>query len=80
MMTELPFVLLVLFAVPDGGPIVMETAQQFTSPLSCSMRAFIENDQVKDRTFVCVTRDHAAMLLSNQRQIQVGAAPKMPPN
>ncbi len=73
MMTELPFVLLVLFAIPGGGPIVMETTQQFTSPLSCSMRAFIENEQADDRTYVCVDRSHAQSLLANQRTIQLGA-------
>jgi hypothetical protein len=75
MMTELPFVLLVLFAMPNGNPIVMETTQQFSSPLSCSMRAFIENDEVYDRTYVCVSRGHAATLLENQRNIQLGAMP-----
>jgi hypothetical protein len=80
MMTDLPFVLLVLFAMPNGGPVVMETTEQFSSPLSCSMQAFIENEQVNDRTYVCVTRDRAEMLLASQRNIQLGAAPKTPPN
>ena len=72
MMTQLPFVLLVLFAIPGGNHVAMETAQQFSSPLSCSMRAFIENEQVKDRTYVCVSRDRAEMMLASQRTIQLG--------
>jgi hypothetical protein len=74
MMTQLPFVLLVLFAIPGDGHVVMETAQQFTSPLSCSMRALIENEGVDDRTYVCVSRNHAELLLANQRPVQLGAA------
>lgn len=62
-MPQLPYVLLVLFTMPNGGHSVMETAYQYDSPLSCSMRAFIENDRVDDRTYVCVTRSHAALLL-----------------
>jgi hypothetical protein len=63
MMSQLPYVLLVLFAMPDGSHTVMETAQQYESPLSCSMRAFIQNDPIKDRTYVCVTRSNAEILL-----------------
>jgi hypothetical protein len=74
MMTQLPFVLLVLFAIPGDGHLVMETAQQFSSPLSCSMRAFIENEDVNDRTYVCVSRSHAALLLADQRTVRLGAA------
>lgn len=66
-MSQLPYVLLVLFAMPDGGHTVMETAHQYDSPLSCSMRAFIENDQVEDRTYVCVTRGDAESLLQATR-------------
>lgn len=73
MMTELPFVLLVLFAMPGGGHSVMETVQQFDSPLSCSMRAFIESEHVDDRTYVCVTRYDAEKLLASMRPIQLGA-------
>ena len=68
MMTQLPYVLVILFSMPGGHHIVMETMQQYTSPLSCSMRAFIENEQVSDRTFVCVTRDHAMRLLNESRR------------
>ncbi len=67
-MSQLPYVLLVLFAMPDGGHAVMKTAQQYDTPLSCSTRAFIENDQVTDRTYVCVTRDDAESLLRTSRQ------------
>jgi hypothetical protein len=77
-MTQLPFVLLVLIGIPGGNQVAMETTQQFSSPLSCSMRAFIENEQVKDRTYVCVTRDRAEMMLTNQRTIQIGAADELP--
>jgi hypothetical protein len=57
----------------------METAQQFDSPLSCSMRALIESEQVDDRTYVCVTRVQAEKLLANSRPIYLGAiAPPSP--
>lgn len=77
MMSQLPYVLLVLFAMPDGGHSVMETAQQYDSPLSCSMRAFIENEHVKDRTYVCVTRGDAASLLrlAPQQALQANSVP-----
>lgn len=78
MMTHLPFVLVVLIGIPGGSQVVMETTQQFGSPLSCSMRAFIENEHVKDRTYVCVTRDRAEMMLTNQRHIQLGAVSGVP--
>ena len=67
-MSQLPYILLVLFAMPDGAHTVKETAQQYDSPLSCSMRAFIENDQVDDRTYVCVTRDDAKTILKTSRK------------
>ena len=78
MMTELPFVLLVLFAMPGGGHSVMETAQQFNSPLSCSMRAFIESEHVDDRTYVCVTRNDAEKLLASMRTVRLGAVATPP--
>lgn len=67
-MSQLPYVLLVLFAMPDGGHTVMKTTQQYDSPLSCSTRAFIENDQIADRTYVCVARDDAESLLRTSRK------------
>ena len=60
--------MLVLFAMPDGGHTVKETAQQYDSPQSCNVRAFIENDQTDDRTYVCVTRDGAKTLLQTSRK------------
>ena len=63
MMTTLPFVLVVLFTMDDGQISAMETMQQYSSPLSCSMRAFIESEQARDRTYVCMTRENAADLL-----------------
>jgi len=62
-MTQLPYVLVVLFSLNNGSVGVMDTAQTFNSALSCSMKAFIENESVKDRTYVCVTRDRAASLM-----------------
>lgn len=78
MMTQLPYVLLVLFAMPGGGHTVMETTQQYDSPLSCSMRAFIENEHVTDRTYVCVTRQHAETLLHPAQSMQLGATDTTP--
>ena len=80
MMTQLPYVLVILFSMPGGQHVVMETMQQYTSPLSCSMRAFIENEQVSDRTFVCVTREHAKRLLNESRPVRIGSAGEMPQN
>jgi len=76
MTAQLPYVLLVLFAMPDGGHTVTETAFQYESPLSCSMRAFIENDQAKDRTYVCVTRANAETLLQASRSRSVQTSRK----
>ena len=64
-MTGLPYVLVVLFALGDGSVITMNTKQQYASPLSCSMQAFLENEKSRDRTFICVTRDHAVRLVAN---------------
>jgi hypothetical protein len=62
-MTQLPYVLIVLFSLNNGAVGIMDTSQTFASPMSCSMRAFIENETVDDRTYVCVTRDRAASLM-----------------
>lgn len=61
-MTSLPYVLVVLFSLGDGSIITMRTSQGFTSPLTCSMHAFMENETTRDRTYVCVTRDRAVAL------------------
>lgn len=67
MTSQLPYILLMLFAMPDGGHTVTETAQRYESPPSCSIRALIENDRADDRTYICVTRDHAETLLEASR-------------
>lgn len=64
-MTQLPYILIVLFTLNDGAVGVMDTSQAFSSPLSCSMKAFIENEAAEDRTYVCVTRDRAASLMGH---------------
>ena len=61
-MATLPYVLIVLFSLSDGSVGVMRTAQSYASPLSCSMQAFLENETVKDRTYVCVSREGATSL------------------
>jgi len=61
-MNALPYLLIVLFNLNDGSLISMSTSQGFASPLSCSMRAFLENETARDRTYVCVTQEHAAKL------------------
>jgi hypothetical protein len=61
-MTGLPYVLIVLFAMSDGSVSAMRTAESYASPLKCSMRAFLENETARDRTYVCVTRDRATTL------------------
>jgi hypothetical protein len=66
-MTGLPYVLIVLFAMSDGSVATMRTSQGFASPLACSMRAFQENDGVRDRTYVCVGAEHAARLAATRR-------------
>ena len=60
--TSMPYVLIVLFSLSDGSIGVMKTWQSFASPLTCSMQAFLENETVEDRTYVCVTRDRALAL------------------
>lgn len=71
----MPYVLVVLFALGDGSLLTMQTSQQFASPLSCSMQAFIENEKARARTYVCVTRDHAGTLLANNRDDRLPAVP-----
>ena len=61
-MTTLPYVLIVLFTLTDGSIGVMRTSQGFTSPLSCSLQALMENETTDDRTYVCVTRERALAL------------------
>ncbi len=61
-MTSLPYVLMVLFTLNDGRLVSMETNQAFASPLSCSMQAFLANEAARDRTYVCVTQERAAIL------------------
>ena len=61
-MSSLPYVLIVLFAMGDGSVTTIQTSQSFDSPLSCSMRAFLENESSRDRTYVCVTREDALAL------------------
>lgn len=65
-MTSLPYVLVVLFALGDGSVMTMRTSQSFASPLTCSMRAFLENDDSRGRTYVCVTRGDAAALAGGE--------------
>lgn len=66
-MTKLAYVLVVLFPLSDGQITAMETYQQYASPLTCSMKAFIENEQVEDRTYVCMTRQDAVAILKTNR-------------
>lgn len=61
-MTSMPYVLIVLFMFNDGSALVMNTSEGFASPMSCSMQAFIENESVHDRTYICVTRERAVAL------------------
>ena len=58
----MPYVLIVLFVLSDGSALVMNTSEGFSSPLTCSMQAFIENETVDDRTYICVTRERALAL------------------
>ena len=83
-MTSLPYVLIVLFALGDGSVMIMQTSQSFASPLTCSMRAFLETDSARKRTYVCVTRDRAAVLAGgggplaahdDPADAKIGAAP-----
>ncbi len=77
-MTGLPYVLVVLFALGDGSVLPMSTTQQFRSPLSCSMKAFLENENARGRTYICVTLDHAAALVANQSRDAVLVVRKPP--
>ena len=61
-MTSMPYVLIVLFLFNDGSAMVMNTSEGFASPMSCSMQAFIDNETVQDRTYICVTRERALAL------------------
>lgn len=63
-MTQLPYILIVLFNLNNGAVGVMDTSQSFTSPMTCSMQAFIENETAESGTYVCVTRDRAASLMN----------------
>ena len=78
-MTGLPYVLVVLFALGDGSVLTMQTAQDFASPLNCSMRAFIENESPGLRsqgTYVCMTRGNAETFLNGRKpRPAVAAAP-----
>tara|TARA_R110000787_G_scaffold75747_10_gene167496 strand:+ start:1646 stop:1912 length:267 start_codon:yes stop_codon:yes gene_type:complete len=74
--TSLPYVLVILFALGDGSVITMNTEEQFSSPLSCSMKAFIENEKSRGRTFICVTRDHAVRLVANNPDDRLPKAAK----
>lgn len=67
-MSQLPYVLLVLFSMPDGSHTVVETAQQYKTPASCNIQALIENEQVTDRTYVCVTRGGTEIRLKTSRK------------
>lgn len=81
-MTGLPYVLVVLFALGDGSVLTMQTSQAFTSPLNCSMRAFIENEAVHARnygTYVCMTKDHAETFLSARGRPATVATTDTPP-
>ena len=81
-MTGLPYVLVVLFALGDGSVLTMQTSQAFASPLNCSMRAFIENESVRTRsygTYVCMTKDNAATFLAARKQQGTVAAAETPP-
>ncbi len=70
-MTSLPYVLIVLFVLGDGSLATMQTSQSFDSPLSCSMRAFLENESSRDRTYVCVTREDAVALTGGDAGVAV---------
>ena len=83
-MTGLPYVLVVLFALGDGSVLTMQTSQSFTSPLNCSMRAFIENETGRQRshgTYVCMTSANAAVFLESRKRVQAVASsePTAPP-
>jgi len=58
MMSQLPYVLLVLFAMPDGGHTIMDTTQRYDSATSCNVQALIENAEASDRVYVCVTGEN----------------------
>ena len=82
-MTGLPYVLVVLFALGDGSVLTMQTSQAFTSPLNCSMRAFIENEAAVARcygTYVCMTKDNAENFLTARKRPSAVAAADMPSN
>ena len=70
-MSSLPYVLIVLFAIGDGSVTTIQTSQSFHSPLSCSMRAFLENESSRDRTYVCVTREDALALSGEAKGLAV---------
>lgn len=76
-MASLPYVLVVLFAMGDGSVATMRTSQSFASPVSCSMRAFMENETARERVYVCVDRERAEMLLVSG-QIEAAAADAPP--
>jgi hypothetical protein len=81
-MTPLPYVLVVLFALGDGSIMTMQTMQSFTSPLNCSMRAFIETETAGARsqaTYVCMAREKAAVFLDGQGRDPLAAKPAAPP-
>lgn len=61
-MSQIFYVLIVLFVLSDGSIGVMRTSQTFTSPLSCSMQAFLENEATADRTYVCVAHERSIAL------------------
>lgn len=70
-MSSLPYVLIVLFSLGDGTLATMQTSQSFNSPLSCSMRAFLENESSRNRTYVCVTREDALALTGDATGLAV---------
>lgn len=74
-MSSLPYVLIVLFAMGDGSVTTIQTSQSFDSPLSCSMRAFLENESSRDRTYVCVTREDALALSGDTKKLAVARKP-----
>jgi len=74
-MSGLPYV---LFAMGDGSVATMRTSQGFASPLACSMRAFQENDSVRDRTYVCVASQHAERLAVRRVAVNAPAAVGVP--
>jgi len=76
MMSQFSYVLLVLFAMPDGGHTVMDTTQRYDSATSCNVQALIENAQATDRIYVCVTGENTDIRSPATRNQAAQAVPR----